>query len=144
MNKREFLNNLKKQLKYKVPEEEKEKQVNFYKNYINKELEKGKLEKDIIKTLGDPCVISKSIVFAYNETNNTNNNKENEKKYSFFKKLKKQITVKKIKLILILFLIIAIIVSIIIFFVSAFRFLLLPIILFFLINTNKRNRKRWF
>lgn len=60
----EFLSKLRNLLSGEIPNEEVEKQLLYYRNYILNERMKGKSEKDIINDLGDPVLIARSIIDA--------------------------------------------------------------------------------
>lgn len=60
----EFLSKLRNLLSGEISNEEVEKQLLYYRNYILNEKIKGKSEKDIINDLGDPVLIARSIIDA--------------------------------------------------------------------------------
>lgn len=62
MNKQEFLEKLRVSLNGKVPAGVVTENLNFYEDYINTEIRKGKSEEDVLNTLGDPRLIARTIV----------------------------------------------------------------------------------
>ncbi|MDO4438727.1 MAG: hypothetical protein Q4B86_04680 [Eubacteriales bacterium] len=64
MNKREFLSHLKERLSYDLPMQLVRSNVDFYSDYIDAELKKGRDIKDILDELGDPNLIAGSIIDA--------------------------------------------------------------------------------
>jgi uncharacterized membrane protein len=61
MNKRDFLDKLMQALTENMDERDAFEHINYYDNYIEEELAKGKKEEDIISSLGNPRLIAKSI-----------------------------------------------------------------------------------
>ena len=64
MNKREFLSHLKERLSYELPVQLVKNNVDFYSDYIDNELKKGRSINDILDELGDPNLIAGSIIDA--------------------------------------------------------------------------------
>lgn len=65
MNKNEFLNKLERSLSGKVPTEQLRSDVSYYENYINSQVRNGRSESDVLTELGEPRLIAKSIIDAY-------------------------------------------------------------------------------
>lgn len=85
MNKREFLKKLKESLEISLGNDIVRDKINYYDDYITKEIENGKTEKEVIDELGDPILIAKTIktvngatgeVFIKEDINNDNNTYE--------------------------------------------------------------------
>lgn len=62
MNKQEFLEKLRVSLNGKVPAGVVTENLNFYEDYINTEIRKGKSEEEVLNSLGDPRLIARTIV----------------------------------------------------------------------------------
>ena len=62
MNKQEFLEKLRVSLNGKVPAGIVTENLNFYEDYINTEMRKGKSEEEVFNALGDPRLIARTIV----------------------------------------------------------------------------------
>lgn len=87
MNKQEFLEKLRLALNGKVSAGVVAENINYYEDYINTELRKGKSEEEVLSSLGDPRLIARTIVetnggkggqtSGYRESgNNSNQQKE--------------------------------------------------------------------
>lgn len=66
MSKREFIDRLESALNGKVSPSIVTENVNYYQDYINMEIRKGRREEEVLQMLGDPRLIAKTII----ETNN--------------------------------------------------------------------------
>lgn len=64
MKKFEFLKKLKKQLSYELPAKMVEKNIDYYREYIQNEAKNGKSEDQVIEELGDPGLIARTIIDA--------------------------------------------------------------------------------
>lgn len=64
MNKNEFLRKLKKILSYDLPLRLVEKNLAYYRSYIEEEVRKGRSESEVLKELGDPRLIARTIIDA--------------------------------------------------------------------------------
>lgn len=64
MSKQEFLNGLRAALTGRVGAGEVNENVNYYEEYINAQLRQGKREEDVLKELGDPRLIARTIIEA--------------------------------------------------------------------------------
>lgn len=64
MNRYEFITELQRSLTGKVSVEKLQEITSYYNNYIDSELAKGKSEGEILKALGEPRLLAKSIVEA--------------------------------------------------------------------------------
>lgn len=64
MNKREFLQKLGEYMSYELPRRYVEKNLKYYSDYIDSEIQNGKTQKEIFEDLGDPQLIAKSIIDA--------------------------------------------------------------------------------
>lgn len=62
MTKQEFLDNLYDQLSGEVPSSVVSDNVNYYRNYIDGEINSGKSEYDVLDSLGNPRLIAKTII----------------------------------------------------------------------------------
>ncbi|MGN0133008.1 MAG: DUF1700 domain-containing protein [Lachnospiraceae bacterium] len=62
MNKYEFITNLQRHLTGKVTPEKLQELTQYYNDYIDSEVRKGKSEEEVLKMLGDPRLLAKSIV----------------------------------------------------------------------------------
>lgn len=62
MDKQEFLNRLRSSLTGKLSPASLEDTMNYYEDYINIEIRKGKSEEQVLQELGDPRLIARTIV----------------------------------------------------------------------------------
>lgn len=62
MNRTEFIDKLRVALAGKLPVNKINEQVDYYNNYIMSEVRKGRIEEEVIESLGDPRLIAKSII----------------------------------------------------------------------------------
>lgn len=62
MNRHEFLRELQKVLEEELGAGQAREHVDYYRNYISEEIGNGKTEEEIMKMLGDPWVIARSII----------------------------------------------------------------------------------
>ena len=62
MGRYEFLKKLKEALENDLDHQQVQEHINYYTQYINEELKKGRPEEEIIEELGDPWMISRTIV----------------------------------------------------------------------------------
>jgi len=69
MTKQEFIDRLRSALNGKISPNQVMENVNFYEDYINTEMRKGRTEADILQTLGDPRLIARTIVETYGNNN---------------------------------------------------------------------------
>lgn len=67
MNKQEFIINLKEALKSEMKLDMIQEQERYYTSYIDEEVRKGRLEKEVVEELGDPWVIAKNLMGASGE-----------------------------------------------------------------------------
>lgn len=67
MNKQDFLGRLRSALNGRLPAPQVEDTINYYEDYINVEMRKGKSEEEVLDSLGDPRLIARTIV----QTNGT-------------------------------------------------------------------------
>lgn len=67
MSKQEFIDRLRAALNGRLPASEVEETVNYYQDYINMEMRKGKSQEEVLKALGDPRLIARTII----QTNGT-------------------------------------------------------------------------
>lgn len=61
MNKTEFLNSLRQALSFRVSADQVNEHMRYYEDYINTQTRLGKSEEEVIKSLGDPRLIAKTI-----------------------------------------------------------------------------------
>lgn len=71
MTKREFLDKLRKALENDLTGSVVQENVNYYNDYINEEVRKGRSEKEVLDELGDPWAIAKNIVTSEEIKGNT-------------------------------------------------------------------------
>ena len=62
MTKQEFLDKLRVSLNGKIAAGQVEEHIRYYEDYVNVEMRKGRSEEEVMATLGDPRLISKTIV----------------------------------------------------------------------------------
>ena len=62
MTKQEFLDKLRISLNGKIAANQVEEHIRYYEDYINVEMRKGRTEEDVMAVLGDPRLISRTIV----------------------------------------------------------------------------------
>ncbi len=67
MSKQEFLSKLRAALNGRIPAPQVEDTINYYEDYINVEVRKGRSEEEVLKSLGDPRLIARTII----QTNGT-------------------------------------------------------------------------
>lgn len=70
MNRREFIDGLRRALAGKVEVELIEDTVKYYEDYIDTQMRMGKSEKEVLDLLGNPALIAKSIVSANRQDGN--------------------------------------------------------------------------
>lgn len=70
MSKEEFLRELEKSLKGKVDDREIARQLQYYESYINNEINAGRSIEDVMKELGSPRLIAKTIIQTYSIKDN--------------------------------------------------------------------------
>ncbi len=66
MSRQEFIEKLRMALSGRMPSAAVADNVNYYEDYINMEIRKGRTEEDVPASLGDPRLIAKTII----QTNN--------------------------------------------------------------------------
>lgn len=64
MNQQEFITNLQRHLTGKVTPKKLQELTQYYNDYIDSEIRKGKSEEEVLHALGDPRLLAKSIVEA--------------------------------------------------------------------------------
>ena len=69
MSKQEFVAKLRVALNGKLPASKVEETANYYQDYINTEIRKGKSEEEVMELLGDPRLIARTII----QTNGSEN-----------------------------------------------------------------------
>ena len=62
MNKQEFIDRLRAALNGRVSPNLVTENVNYYEDYINTEIRKGRTEEEVLETLGDPRLIARTII----------------------------------------------------------------------------------
>lgn len=62
MNKQEFIDRLRAALNGRVSPNLVNENVNYYEDYINTEIRKGRTEEEVLQTLGDPRLIARTII----------------------------------------------------------------------------------
>lgn len=68
MNKQEFINRLRAALNGRVAPNLVIENVNYYEDYINTEMRKGKSEADVLSALGEPRLIARTIIETYGKS----------------------------------------------------------------------------
>lgn len=127
MNKREFIERLSMALNGRIAPNLVAENVNYYEDYINMEIRKGRSENEVLQMLGDPRLIAKTIIATsnkegqntyqdgrdnasfYRETGYTGDNWEHDRSY---KKMKMSVLLGKVITILIICLIFGAILSV--------------------------------
>ncbi|MDL2301432.1 DUF1700 domain-containing protein [Lachnospiraceae bacterium OttesenSCG-928-D06] len=74
MGKQEFVDNLRITLNGRISPSMVMEHVNYYENYINSEIQKGKSESEVMNGLGDPRLIARTIVDANKRANGEEDN----------------------------------------------------------------------
>ena len=64
MKKSEFLSQLKKALESELDSKAVKENIDYYEDYIQSEIEKGRSEEETIEQLGDPWAIAKTILLS--------------------------------------------------------------------------------
>lgn len=72
MNKQEFLSKLRAALNGRISAPQVEETINYYEDYINVEMRKGKSEEEVLKSLGDPRLIARTIIQTNASADNQN------------------------------------------------------------------------
>lgn len=80
MNKKEFMKGLEQALTDNMSLNDARVHLNYYNDYINSEINKGKSEEDVIKQLGNPRLIAKSLTSAGSANGNYYHIYEEQKK----------------------------------------------------------------
>lgn len=62
MTKQEFIDKLRAALNGRIPTAEVTETINYYEDYINTEIRKGRTEDEVLTSLGDPRLIAKTII----------------------------------------------------------------------------------
>lgn len=62
MSKQEFLNKLRAALSGRVPTAVVTENINYYEDYINTQVRMGRTEEEVLKSLGDPRLLAKTII----------------------------------------------------------------------------------
>lgn len=71
MKRKEFIEGLRRALAGKVDTDAIDEAVRYYEDYIDTQIRQGKSEEEVLKSLGNPALIAKSIVSANGGRNNT-------------------------------------------------------------------------
>ena len=81
MRQEEFLTSFQEALTGKVSDKIIQENVGYYRNYINKEIQAGKMEEEVLRMLGDPRLLAKTIIesqkFATDHSEDTQEGREN-------------------------------------------------------------------
>lgn len=78
MTKQEFLENLRLALNGKVPGNVVTENLQYYEDYINTEIRKGRSEEEVLAALGDPRLIARTIVTANMKSDKPTGNEHRE------------------------------------------------------------------
>ncbi|MCD7837040.1 MAG: DUF1700 domain-containing protein [Lachnospiraceae bacterium] len=62
MTKKEFIDKLRAALNGRIPTAKVTENVNYYEDYINTEIRKGRTEQEVLASLGEPRLIAKTII----------------------------------------------------------------------------------
>ena len=62
MDKQDFLSRLRAALNGRIPVPQVEETINYYRDYINVEMRKGRSEEEVLSSLGDPRLIARTII----------------------------------------------------------------------------------
>lgn len=62
MTKQEFLESLERHLRGQIPEAQVLENIEYYRNYIEREINAGRSEGEILDSLGDPWLIAKTLI----------------------------------------------------------------------------------
>lgn len=73
MSKQEFIDRLRAALSGRVNSGLVTENVNYYEDYINTEIRKGRTEEEVLKSLGDPRLIAKTIIEMYGKDSTARN-----------------------------------------------------------------------
>lgn len=68
MTKQEFIDRLRAALNGRIPTAKVTETINYYEDYINTEIRKGRTEAEVMASLGDPRLIAKTIIQTTSET----------------------------------------------------------------------------
>jgi len=159
MNREEFLKELQQMLQGEIPNEEMMGHLEYYNSYIIEEVKKGRIESEVIQTLGNPRLIAKSILdatkasdddtYEYENTEYDTDEKENTKGFqaNYNEQNGWDIRYGKIKLNSWYFILFVILIILLIFFVvfNLFLFLLpviIPIVVIMMIAALILERRR--
>lgn len=71
MTKKEFLEKMRLALNGKVPGNVVTENLQYYEDYINTEIRKGKSEEEVLSSLGDPRLIARTIIITSGNRENT-------------------------------------------------------------------------
>lgn len=74
MNKQEFIDRLRASLNGRVSPSLVTENVNYYEDYINMEIRKGRSEAEVLQMLGDPRLIAKTIIDTNNKSGQSGQN----------------------------------------------------------------------
>lgn len=71
MTKQEFIDRLRAALNGRIPTAKVSDTINYYEDYINTEIRKGRSEDEVLASLGDPRLIAKTIIQTSSDTDTT-------------------------------------------------------------------------
>lgn len=71
MTKQEFIDRLRAALNGRIPTAKVTETINYYEDYINTEIRKGRTEGEVLASLGDPRLIAKTIIQTSSDTDTT-------------------------------------------------------------------------
>lgn len=84
MSQREFLEELRTALSGKVSAQSVQENINYYRNYIEGEIQSGKTEEEVLKMLGDPWLLARTISDAQDGTDDSIVNEAGGSEYSSY------------------------------------------------------------
>jgi len=149
MTKQEFLGKLRISLNGKVAANQVEEHIRYYEDYISVEMRKGRSEEDVMASLGDPRLISRTIIETstksrsaeYESTDSAYQNADNEcREYEQDTQVRNLSRVPGWVWIILIILLVIIVLSAIFSVVTALMPVLLPILLVVLLFKMFRDR----
>lgn len=80
MNKKEYISRIEKALVGKVSAQELHDTIQYYRDYIDMEIRKGRAEKEVLEQLGDPRLLAKTIAMTKGQEDRVGEDADHEKK----------------------------------------------------------------
>lgn len=82
MSRQEFIDRLRAALNGRIPAPQVEDTVNYYQDYINTEIRKGRTEEEVLQSLGDPRLIARTIVQTSGDSEHVYEQESAEERYT--------------------------------------------------------------